>query len=266
MLIQSSIGGMIITVLGSGTSFGVPAINCSCPVCTSNDPRDDRTRASIRIEKGDSSVVIDMSPDFRRQALREKIRSIDAILLTHCHADHVHGIDDIRPYTFKRMMPVYGNSDTVNEFRIRFSYIFRESQEGGGKPKIELREITEDSIGRGALIRVKDLELTAIPLKHGDLDILGYRTGRFAYLTDCSSIPESSYRLLDGVDYLIIDALRPRPHPTHFSVKQAMEASRRIGASNVWFTHICHDVMHSRLENELPQGFAPAYDGLRIEI
>ena len=257
---------MLITVLGSGTSFGVPSINCNCSVCTSSDPHDRRTRASIWVKDNNTSVVIDTSTDFRQQALREKIETIDGLLITHCHADHIHGLDDIRPYTFKTTIPVYSSEPVLAEFRERFSYIFKHTQHGGGKPKIGLNIIPDECLKKGGIIRLGSLEIQSVPIKHGELDVVGYRIGNFAYLTDCNHIPESSYKLLEGVEYLIIDALRYRHHPTHFTIPEAIEASKQIGAKQTWFTHLCHDVLHKDLKQELPDGFAPAFDGLKIEI
>ena len=257
---------MLITVLGSGTSFGVPSINCECPVCTSDDPHDKRTRASIWINDGTTSVVIDTATDFRQQALREKIRTVDGLLITHCHADHIHGLDDIRPYTYKNSIPVYGNDWSMDEFKERFSYIFKRTQRGGGKPQITLNSISQKMLDANEEIKIGSLSFLPVPIKHGNLDVLGYRTGSFAYLTDCNSIPASSMEKLRGVEFLIIDALRYRPHSTHFSIDEAIEASRKIGAEKTWFTHLCHDVAHKDLKQDLPEGIAPAFDGLKIKI
>ena len=232
----------------------------------SEDPHDKRTRASIWIMDSDTSIVIDTSTDFRQQALKEKIASIDGLLITHCHADHIHGLDDIRPYTYKNSIPVYGSEESMNELRERFSYIFKHTQRGGGKPQIILNGISDDMFRRGKSIRIGNIEALPIPLKHGQLDVLGYRFKNFAYLTDCNYIPDSSLKKLDGVEHLIIDALRYRPNSTHFTIKEAIEASKRIGAKHTWFTHLCHDVMHKELKQELPDGFAPAFDGLKINI
>ena len=257
---------MEITVLGSGTSFGVPSINCDCKVCTSDDPHDKRTRASIWIRRDEASIIIDTSTDFRQQVLREHVKRIDGLLITHCHADHVHGLDDIRPYTFKNSIPVFGNEWTIREFEERFSYIFKKTQRGGGKPKISLNVISDKMLESSEVIMINGAAILPVPLKHGELDVLGYRIDNFAYLTDCSSIPEESYRKLEGVEYLIIDALRYRPHSTHFTIPQAIEAAERIGAKRTWFTHLCHDVLHKDLKQDLPQGVAPAYDGLKIIV
>jgi phosphoribosyl 1,2-cyclic phosphate phosphodiesterase len=259
---------MRIVVLGSGTSFGVPVIGCSCPVCTSADPRDERYRASLLVEYRDgsgivTSVVIDAGPEFRLQALRARITRLDALLLTHAHADHVGGLDDVRPLTRERVLPVYGNAPTLEETRERFGYIFRETQAGGGKPRVELRE----AVGP---FRVGSLELRPVPVMHGRLPILGWRAGSFAYVTDCSGLPPASLRLLEGVETLIITGLRRRPHETHFSIDQGIETARRIGARRTWITHMNHESTHAELEAYCAErgadvGAGPAYDGLEFE-
>lgn len=257
---------MEITVLGSGTSCGVPLINCNCPVCSSKDSRDKRTRASILVKTQKASIIIDTSTDFRQQVLRENINNIDAIFFTHPHADHVHGIDDLRPFTFEKYIPVYGNSWTIDEIEKRFSYIFNKTQKGGGKPGIILNRITEENSYSKSAININDMSILPIPLKHGNLDVLGFRVRNFAYLTDCSFIPKSSFDMLRDIKYLIIDALREKPHPTHFNFSEAIKASNKIGASKIWFTHLSHKKLHKELTQDLPKGFAPAFDGLKIEI
>jgi phosphoribosyl 1,2-cyclic phosphate phosphodiesterase len=254
---------MRVVFLGSGTSFGVPAIGCSCAVCGSSDPRDKRYRASILIESGDTSIVIDTGPEFRLQALRAGISRLDALLLTHAHADHVNGLDDLRPLTAERILPVYGNAETLAETKDRFAYIFRETQVGGGKPRIELR------LAEGP-IRVGSIDVVPIPVRHGELPILGWRIGAFAYITDCSELPESSLPLLEGVRTLVINGLRRKPHATHFSLDQGMDAARRVGARRTWLTHMNHESTHEELEAYCARsgadvGARPAWDGLEIE-
>jgi len=269
---------MRVLFLGSGTSFGVPVIGCECPVCRSADPRDARYRASILIEAkepdasresrdaagGLATVVIDAGPEFRLQALRARITRLDALLLTHAHADHVNGLDDVRPLTRERILPVYGNAETLDETRQRFGYIFRETQEGGGKPRIELKLA-------GGPLRVGALELVPVPVRHGRLPILGWRSGKFAYITDCSELPASSLPLLEGVETLVINGLRRLPHPTHFSLDQGIEAARLIGAKRTWLTHMNHESTHAELEEYCAArgadvGAMPAWDGLEIEV
>jgi phosphoribosyl 1,2-cyclic phosphate phosphodiesterase len=255
---------MRVVFLGSGTSFGVPVIGCSCPVCRSSDPRDRRYRASILIESGGSSVVVDAGPEFRLQALRAGISSLDALLLTHAHADHVNGLDDVRPLTAKRVLPVYGNAETLAETRERFAYIFRETQFGGGKPRIDLRMAD-------GTVRAGGLSIVPVPIRHGVLPILGWRTGAFAYITDCSEIPETSLPLLAGVEVLVITGLRREPHATHFSIDQGIAAARHIGARRTWLTHMNHESTHAALEAYCAKagadvGARPSWDGLEIEI
>jgi phosphoribosyl 1,2-cyclic phosphate phosphodiesterase len=258
-----------VLFLGSGTSFGVPVIGCSCPVCSSPDPRDRRYRASILIEDreatgGLSSVVIDAGPEFRLQALRAGISRLDALLLTHAHADHINGLDDVRPLTADLVLPVYGNTETLAETRERFAYIFRETQVGGGKPRIELRPAE----GR---IQAGSLSLIPVPVRHGSLPILGWRAGSFAYITDCSELPESSLPLLEGVEVLVVNGLRHEPHATHFSLDQGIAAARRIGARHTWLTHMNHESTHAELEEYCARAgedvdARPAWDGLELEL
>jgi phosphoribosyl 1,2-cyclic phosphate phosphodiesterase len=256
---------MRVTILGSGTSHGIPVIGCRCDVCISSNPKDKRSRSSILIEESGSVILIDTSIDFRIQALRAGIDHLDAVLMTHGHADHLHGLDDTRTLSRDQALPIYGSPATLDEIRTRFDYIFKKTQAGGGKPNVELAELD------GNTVDVAGVCLRPIPIMHGDLEIYGYKIGNFAYLTDCSEIPHDSFKLLGGVTNLVIGALRYRPHATHFSIDEAITASERIGAANVWFTHLCHDVLHAQLTEELrSRGFSgqlirPAYDGLVIE-
>ena len=257
---------MKVTVLGSGTSHGIPVIGCDCDVCKSTDTRDRRTRSSILIQHRETVILIDTGTDFRFQALRAGIRRLDAVLMTHAHADHLHGLDDTRSLTYKRPLVIYGSENTLNEIRRRFDYVFTQGQLGGGKPSLLLHD------HRGRKIDIRGLRIVPVPVKHGDLPIFGYRIGDFAYITDCSEIPEESFQLLAGVKVLIINALRYRPHPTHFNIEQAVDASARIGAREVWLTHLCHDVSHQKLTDELIRKnndackVLPSYDGLEIAI
>lgn len=248
-------------MLGSGTSSGVPVIACECPVCMSQDPRNRRTRASILLEYGGRSVVIDTGPDFRMQALTAKLRRLDAVLFTHAHADHIFGLDDVRAFNFRQsgVIPCYGTEATLGQLRQAFAYIFEPTQEGGGKPRIALRPVAGEFDLFGHAV-------TPVPVLHGALEVLGYRFGRFAYITDCSTLPEASWPLLAGVDTLILGALRHRPHPTHFSISEAIEAAARIGARRVAFTHINHEIDHGAPGVELPPGVELGYDGLVFEV
>ena len=255
---------MRVVFLGSGTSFGVPVIGCRCHVCLSPDQRDRRYRASVLIESGGASVVVDAGPEFRLQALRAGITRLDALLLTHAHADHISGLDDLRPLTSKRVLPVFGNAETLAETAERFAYIFRESQVGGGKPRIELQK-AEGPFDIGGM------RMVPVPILHGELPILGWRTGKFAYITDCSNLPNSSLALLAGVEVLVINGLRREPHATHFSIDQGMAAARRIGATSTWLTHMNHESTHAELEDYCAKNgdgldVRPAWDGLELEF
>jgi phosphoribosyl 1,2-cyclic phosphate phosphodiesterase len=261
-------------MLGTGTSHGVPMIGCDCRVCRSSDPRDRRSRPSILIEALDAasaepglrqavtSVLVDTSTDLRAQALAHDLRRVDAILFTHSHADHILGLDEVRRFNVLRRSSIaaYGDERTIRDLRKTFSYIFDAgTPQGGGIPQILLSTIVGPfSLG--------SLDVVPVPVLHGRRPILGFRMGRFAYLTDCSAIPESSMRLLDGVTTLVLDALRHRPHPTHFSVSEAIEVAARIGAGRTLFTHICHDLPHAETCASLPPGVELAYDGQVLEI
>jgi phosphoribosyl 1,2-cyclic phosphate phosphodiesterase len=254
-----------VTVLGSGTSVGVPAIGCDCAVCHSSDPRDRRTRPSILIQVNGMSILVDTSTDLRMQALDRNIRRVDAILFTHNHADHVFGLDDVRRFNHMQRASIscYADASTVSSLRRMFSYAFDPTvQPGGGLPQLTLFTLAGSFCLAG-------VEIVPVPLMHGRLPILGFRIGAFAYLTDCNQIPEGSWPLLNadgGVHTVIIDALRQRPHPTHFSVSEAIDAVRRMGAERAYLTHICHDLPHAETCAQLPHGVELAYDGLVLEI
>ena len=251
---------MRVTCLGTGTSHGIPVIGCRCAVCTSADPRNTRTRSSVMIEHGDHRFVVDTGQEFRLQAIREAVTSLDAVFYTHDHADHLFGIDDLRVFSRDEPLPVYGAEDVLGQIRTRFSYIFASEIPGGGVPSLDLRILGDEGIV------IDGLPILPVPIFHGKRVIYGYRFGSFAYLTDCSGIPESSYPLLAGLDVLVIGALRHEPHPTHYSVKEAVGAIRRIAPGGAYLTHMCHNLEHAALELELPEGISPAYDGMHIEI
>ena len=254
-----------VTVLGSGTSLGVPAIGCECAVCHSSDPRDRRTRPSILIEVDGTSILVDTSTDLRTQALANDVRRVDAILFTHSHADHVFGLDDVRRYNHMQRSPIgcYADAATVASLRRVFSYAFDPTvQKGGGLPQLTLFDIAGPFCLGG-------VEIVPVPVMHGRLPILGFRIGSFAYLTDCNHIPDASWPLLTedgGVRTVIIDALRHRSHPTHFSVSEAVDAIARLGAERAYLTHICHDLAHAETCAQLPRGVELAYDGLVLEV
>lgn len=255
-------GDLTITVLGSGTSVGVPTIGCDCKVCRSEDPRDQRLRPSVLVSYGGHNVLIDSGPDFRQQALRAQIRHIDAILFTHSHADHIMGLDDVRPFNFHRKdpIPIYGSEQTIGNIRNSFRYVFEAGCSQSTVPKIAPHCLN------GSGITLFGLEFTPVPLKHGDGDTLGYRFGKAAYLTDHSEIPEGSLPLLQGLDVLFLDALRYKPHPTHSTVERSLAYVEAVKPKRAYFTHICHDLGHERAESFLPEHVRLAYDGLRIDV
>ncbi len=252
---------MRITFLGTGTSHGVPMIACDCATCRSTDPRDNRLRPSIYVETPDAKVLVDDGPDLRAQALRHDIRRVDAILFTHGHADHIMGIDEVRRFNYmmKRPMPCYGDAQTISDIRKTFHYVFDPAApKGGGVPSLELLRLE----GR---LRIADLDVQPVPLWHGERPILGFRFDRVAYLTDCNRLADEAWPLLTGLDVVVIDALREQPHPTHFSLSEAVETARRIGARQTFFTHMCHHLGHEATCARLPPGMSLAYDGLVLE-
>ncbi len=270
---------MEIIVLGSGTSHGIPVIACSCRVCRSADPRDVRYRASLLVRgSGGERVLIDAGPEFRLQAVRAGIDRLDALLLTHAHADHVHGLDDIRPLTRHRPLPVYANAATIDECRERFAYIFKETQLGGGKPSVDLRTV-DPAAADGGAFSVGSLRIVPIHAKHGRLDILGWRieegSRALAYLTDVSFIPRSSFPLLEGLDVLVLGALRERAHETHFNFDQALETIACVAPRKAFFSHLCHDSSHedviayiaARAKTDgIEYRAEPAWDGLCVTL
>lgn len=253
---------MRVLFLGTGTSHGVPMIGCDCDVCRSSDPRDTRFRPSVYLTLDDDTrVLIDATPDLRSQALAHDIRRVDALVVTHAHADHIMGLDEIRRYNHmtKRAMPVFADARTADGIRRTFGYAFSEIAAGGGVPQVDLRLIDGP-------FQVGAAEVVPVPIRHGQWHILGFRFGRFAYLTDCNDVPAASRPLLEGLDVLVLDALRRRAHPTHFTLSEAIATAKEIGARQTYFTHIAHDLGHAATSAELPPGMALAYDGLGLEI
>jgi len=252
---------MTLKFLGTGTSTGVPIPTCRCPVCTSSDPRNKRNRPSILLEYDGRVVVIDTTPDFRTQALREGMTRLDAVVFTHHHADHIMGLDDTRVFYFRQQVPIaiYADARCMATIRTVFSYIFEGDYPFGGVGKLDphLIEGPFDLWG---------LTLIPVPVVHGNLPILGFRFGDTAYITDVSEIPESSFPLLESLDILIIDALRHKPHPTHLSLAQALSMVERLNPRRAFFTHIAHELGHQETNSTLPSHVQLAYDGLKLEL
>jgi phosphoribosyl 1,2-cyclic phosphate phosphodiesterase len=253
--------GLRVTMLGCGTSTGVPVIGCRCAVCTSSDPRNRRLRTSLRLELAAGVAVVDTSPDFRQQALTFGLDRVDAILFTHSHVDHLFGLDDVRVFNFRQggAIPCYGSAATLAAVRRTFAYAFEPEGEGGGKPRLELIEVRRPFALLGR-------EVVPVPLLHGSMEVFGYRLGGFAYLTDCSRVPEASRALLGGLEVLILDALRYRPHGTHLSVEEAIALAAEIGARRTIFTHLAHDVDYAAPQVALPAGVEFGYDGLAFDV
>jgi phosphoribosyl 1,2-cyclic phosphate phosphodiesterase len=251
-----------ITVLGSGTSVGVPTIGCHCAVCSSTDPRDQRLRPSILLSYSGRNVLIDTTPDFRTQALRAHIEHLDAIVFTHAHADHVMGLDDVRPFNFRQreQIPIYAAEGTMAAIQRSFPYIFSEGAKNLNVPKLDAHIIGEEPFD------VLGVEFRAVPVLHGKQTIFGFRFGGAAYLTDHSAIPDASLELLRDLDVLFLDALRYKPHPTHSTVEQSLATVENLQPQRTYFTHICHDLGHEVAESLLPPHVRLAYDGLKIDV
>ena len=257
---------MRLTLLGTGTSFGVPQIGCRCPTCTSSDPRDRRTRTAALIETRGKRLLIDTPPELRLQLVAAGVDRIDGVLYTHAHADHVHGIDDLRAISVRQgaALPVYGPAATMAELAARFPYIFDArvvAHAGTSKP-----ELAAHALEAGRTVSLAGVPVLPLALPHGDHGVFGYRVGPVAYLTDVKSISDAVAAQLADLEVLVLNALLPQPHPLHLSIPEAIAAAQRIGARRTLLTHLTHDATHADLAARLPPGVAPAYDGLVIEV
>ncbi len=259
---------MKLTFLGTGTSHGLPYVGCECAVCTSHDPLNKRLRCSIIVEDdaGETRILVDTSPDLRQQFLRENLSQISAVMWTHTHNDHMIGLDDLRPVTdICGYVPAYASAPTMAHLQNIFGYAFVQDREHAGYPRL-----SPNLIQNGVPFEIGDFSITPIPILHGKNEILAYRFEQAAkvliYATDCSSVPDASWELMKNPDVFIVDALRWREHPTHFTIGQALEAAAKIGAKQTFFTHAAHDLDHHATNSQLPPNVEMAYDGLRIEI
>jgi phosphoribosyl 1,2-cyclic phosphate phosphodiesterase len=253
---------MIVTMLGTGTSHGVPVLGCNCPTCTSADPHDFRTRSSVYLKTGGRHILIDTATEMRIQTLRNQVTRVDLVLMTHNHADHICGFDDLRRFNELQdeIIPVYGSPMTIQGIAAMFPYIFNDKvQLGGGKPRIKLHEILSPFTTAG-------IDIIPIPVFHGQMEILGYRIENFAYVTDCSYIPPDSLELLKNLKLLILGVLRFRPHSTHFNLDQGLEIIRLLKPERCLLTHIAHDFTHQAVNRILPDNVELGYDGERVEI
>jgi phosphoribosyl 1,2-cyclic phosphate phosphodiesterase len=252
--------------LGTGTSFGVPQIACRCATCTSSDPRDRRTRSGALLETRGKRLLIDTPPELRLQLVAAGIDRVDAVLFTHAHADHVHGIDDLRALSVRQgqMLPAYGSAATMAELAAKFSYIFDPSFMVN--PATSKPELAAHVLEPGSAASVAGVSVLPLALPHGGHHVFGYRVGPVAYLTDVKEIPDGVMGELRDLEVLVLNALLSRPHPLHLSIPEAIEAAQRVGARRTFFTHLTHDTTHAALAARLPPGIAPAYDGLVIDV
>ncbi|HUK81069.1 MAG TPA: MBL fold metallo-hydrolase [Verrucomicrobiae bacterium] len=255
---------MRITFLGTGTSHGIPMLGCDCAVCRSNDPRNNRLRPSVFVETGVLNLLIDATPDFRTQALRAGIRHIDAVLLTHTHADHYFGLDDLRAFIERQghKMPLYGSAKSLADVQRVFPYACTETPAWPGLPSFSVHPIVPHE-----RFEIADVKIRALPVPHGQMTVFGFMLNdAFAYVTDCNAVPADVVECIKGVPVLALDALRSRPHPTHLTIEQAVAAAGRIGAKRTFLTHLCHEADHEATQKSLPPGVQVAYDGLMVEV
>jgi len=257
---------MKLTFLGTGTSFGIPVVGCDCPACTSDDPRDRRTRHGALLELEEGALLVDAPPELRLQLLAAGVSSVDAVWFTHLHADHVHGIDDLRVFTVRRGdLPAYVAAEYKDRMEEYFRYIFDESVQplpGSSKPRVRLHALTA-----GVPVEILGADFVPFVVPHGHVQVYGFRVGGLGYVTDGKTLPPDALDALEGVDTLVLNALWfGRPHPSHFNVEEAVEAARAVGARRTFLTHLTHRVTHRELLERLPPGVEPAYDGLTIEV
>ena len=253
---------MNILFLGSGTSTGIPSLCCDCGVCQSVNPKNKRLRSSILVRNNENHLLIDTSTDLRQQCLVNNITHINQVLYTHHHADHIHGIDELRSFNYfnNTVIPCYGNEQTVYEIKKNFNYIFdKTTQIGGGLPKLTLHVVNKETFSLGKI------SITPLDINHGKLSILGYKLNNCAYITDCSEIPKETKVKIKNLDVLILNALGFDPHPTHFSLSQALDAVKELRPKRAIFTHINHKFDHDKVLARLPDGVELAYDGMTIE-
>ncbi|MGD1823138.1 MAG: MBL fold metallo-hydrolase [Pleomorphochaeta sp.] len=251
-----------LTFLGTGTSHGVPSIGCNCETCLSKDPKDNRLRSSILLEKNDNKIIIDTGPEFRIQCLRAKLDRLDSVLYTHTHADHLNGIDDLRSFTNKdKPLPLYGDNKTIDEIKYRFSYIVKGTINKTVIPNLSLNELEPYK-----KVNINGFEITPLVVYHGKLPIFGYKIFNTAYLTDCNYIPKETMKHLNNLDVLILDALQHHQHKTHFTLEQAVEEAKKISAKQTFFTHIAHGIKHDRDSKWLPKNMELSYDTLSINL
>ena len=251
-----------ILVLGSGTSVGVPMIGCTCKVCHSPDPRDKRLRPSVLLRLGDVRILIDTSPDLRYQALRAGMERLDAVLYTHSHADHILGLDDVRPFNFMQRhdIPIFASEEALRTIETTFSYVFDKAPSESSRPRLKPQLFGDDPF------EAAGIQITPVRVAHGKGIAYGFRFADCAYLTDHSGIPEESMQRLADLDVLFLDALRHNPHPTHSTVEESLRIVEMLKPKRAFFTHVSHDLMHSTVEARLPQNVHLAYDGLEIQI